>query len=742
MNGLFDGLFAGVAEAGPGMAIRATVLFVVASLVSLALTKASAAQRHLVWVAALMGAMVLPAIHAWGPEWAVWPAGMIYRYGATSERGGVATRPERTMPDDRLQVVPLSHDPVPGESTTALAAAGVSGRVEATSPATATLAGSSRTVLLAHGMAAVWLVGAILGCVRLAVAYAGIRQLARHADPADGRTAAMIAELAAAAGIRRRVRGLVSRESIVPLTWGWLRPVVLLPAEAGSWSAERLRVVLQHELAHVSRWDALTQFVAEVARSVYWFHPLSWWSLRRLRAEQEAACDDCVLIAGAAADDYAEELLAVTARLPRGAYGLHGTGVAVAMGRAGRLEERVRALLAFDRDRRPVNPWRAAAVAGVFAAVATLAAIIGPAADAEDKAASGPAEPSASADDELPADTDKSESLRPEEARRWAKEFQGVNVEGEVKGHSKGLYLDCLPLNGLKFLDAKTAKALAGYSKGPLLLNGLTALNADTAKALAEFKGDILFLSGLTTLDAATAKALAELKGYRLDLNGLTTLDADTAKALAEFKGAVLFLNGLTTLDADTAKAIAAFQGDIILLSGLTTLDADTAKALAEFKGDFLILDGLTSLDANTAKAIADFTGRALSLGNLPTLNAETAKALAELKGMQLVLNGLTTLDADTAKALVAAQKWDGQLPKLMTFDSPDSVAIALALATRKGPLSLPNLKKISPKTLSALTAKEDVEIPLIETLELIQEPDGSPTNDFIIPEGFKQQSR
>ena len=43
MNGLFDGLFDGVAEAGPGMAIRATVLFVVASLVSLALAKASAA---------------------------------------------------------------------------------------------------------------------------------------------------------------------------------------------------------------------------------------------------------------------------------------------------------------------------------------------------------------------------------------------------------------------------------------------------------------------------------------------------------------------------------------------------------------------------------------------------------------------------------------------------------------------------------------------------------------------------
>ena len=82
----------------------------------------------------------------------------------------------------------------------------------------------------------------------------------------------------------------------------------------------------------------------------------------------------------------------------------------------------------------------------------------------------------------------------------------------------------------------------------------------------------------------------------------------------------------------------------------------------------------------------------------------------------------------------MAAQKWDGHLPSLTALDSPDSIAVAQSLATRKGPLSLPNLKKVSPKTLSALIEKEDVEIPLIETLELIQEPDGSGNDDFVIP--------
>jgi len=96
-------------------------------------------------------------------------------------------------------------------------------------------------------------------------------------------------------------------------------------------------------------------------------------------------------------------------------------------------------------------------------------------------------------------------------------------------------------------------------------------------------------------------------------------------------------------------------------------------------------------------------------------------------------------LSADTALAHAALT--GGYLP-ITAFESRDSVAIARALATRKGPLKLPLLKKISPQTLSALIEKEDVEIPLIETLELIPEPDGSATDDFAIPEGFQEQQK
>ena len=92
-------------------------------------------------------------------------------------------------------------------------------------------------------------------------------------------------------------------------------------------------------------------------------------------------------------------------------------------------------------------------------------------------------------------------------------------------------------------------------------------------------------------------------------------------------------------------------------------------------------------------------------------LDADTAKSLAEFKG-ELNLSGLTTLDAATAKALAGAPAWNGDLSSITAFESPDSVETAAALAKRKGPLTLPNLKKISSKTLTALIEKEDVMLP------------------------------
>jgi beta-lactamase regulating signal transducer with metallopeptidase domain len=733
-------LLVSVAETGPSLAIRATALFAVASGVALALGKASAAQRHLVWAAALAASLVLPVMHVCAPEWGVLPA---FTAKHTSSPAMREAPMAGESPSASIAVASFHESPRGAERA---ASAAVSPPASPASPAPPKAAAFAVSVSPGQVLAVLWLTGVLLGCVRLALAGGRIRQLARRADPATGRMAALLAELARETGIRRPVRGLVSRQSIVPMTWGWLRPVVLLPADAASWSAARLRVVLLHELAHVRRGDAATQFVAELARSLYWFHPLSWWGVRCLRVEQEAACDDRVLAAGAAAEDYADELVAVTARLP---HGLQAAGLAVAMGRRHTIESRVRSILADDRDRRPVRMVRAAVIGGVFAMLATVAAIVGPAADVEDAPAGSGTRPAAA---ELPKDTNTIESLTVEEARKLVEEFPPFTRIGSLTGslprHAmlplQGLQcLDVetakalakfkgggLDLSGLTTLDAESARALAGFKKrslfepGELRLNGLTRLDVATAEALARFPGPVLRLNGLTTLDADVATELAEFKGFMLELNGLTRLDSETArrlsrrkeslrldglpalgtdaaKALAEHQGH-LTLKGLTTLDAATAMGLAEFKGQRLSLDGLTVLGADIAKALAGFKGDQLHLDGLTSLDATAARALAAIEGESVSLCGLTTLDADVAKALAEFKGQQLSLDGLTTLDATAARSLAAIKGESVSLSGLTTLDA--DAAQSLVRSTKWTP-SLMNLPSLDAATAKALAA-------------------------------------
>ena len=162
--------------------------------------------------------------------------------------------------------------------------------------------------------------------------------------------------------------------------------------------------------------------------------------------------------------------------------------------------------------------------------------------------------------------------------------------------------------------------------------------------------------------------------------------------------------NQIESLTLEQAKKLAAeFPGVTV---------AERVESMTSCTPGCLPINGLKSLDVATAQALAGFEGGGLYLNGLTRLDVATAKALAEFKGRKLELNRPTTLDAATAKTLAALDKWDGDLSSIVAIESPDSVEIAATLATRKGPLRLPNLKKISPKTLAALIEKEDVMLP------------------------------
>ena len=305
---------------------RGSIILAAALAAAAGLRRASAAVRHFVWTAALAAMVVLPAALLVAPKWS-WRVETAepVRAAVAVSQGQVGTILKNT-----------------GGKTTG-----------ATNTSTEWVVGL--WVLGFAAVAARFLVGA-----GRASWMAPRAAEARHADT-------MLEELRRGMGIRRRVRVLESADAAMPLTWGILRPVVLLPEGAGQWPPARLRAVLLHELAHVGRLDLVAQAIAQAACCLYWFHPLAWMAARQLRKERERACDDAVVSGGVAAPDYAGHLMelvrALAARRSR-------WEDAPAMAEASDLERRVRALLDGTRSRKPLS--RRAAMAVASAAIAVL----------------------------------------------------------------------------------------------------------------------------------------------------------------------------------------------------------------------------------------------------------------------------------------------------------------------------------------------------------------------------------
>jgi len=131
-----------------------------------------------------------------------------------------------------------------------------------------------------------------------------------------------------------------------PMTWGVVRPVILLPTYVYAWSAEERDVVIRHERAHIERRDWMWQAFAQVMTAIFWFQPLMWLAARQLRNEAEHAADDVTLAGGVQAPEYADRLMAVARQYQR-----RSPMAAVAMVRHPALADRVAAILDAGRTR-------------------------------------------------------------------------------------------------------------------------------------------------------------------------------------------------------------------------------------------------------------------------------------------------------------------------------------------------------------------------------------------------------
>jgi GWxTD domain-containing protein len=86
---------------------------------------------------------------------------------------------------------------------------------------------------------------------------------------------------------------LVSRFADTPQVFGWLKPVILIPAAViARLTPAEMEAVLAHELAHIIRRDYLVNLIQTVVESLLFYHPAVWWVSHRIRQEREHCCDD------------------------------------------------------------------------------------------------------------------------------------------------------------------------------------------------------------------------------------------------------------------------------------------------------------------------------------------------------------------------------------------------------------------------------------------------------------------
>jgi len=148
-----------------------------------------------------------------------------------------------------------------------------------------------------------------------------------------------------------------------PLVAGLFHPVILLPDTSDTWTRARRRAVLAHEAAHIRRHDPAILVAAHFATALYWFHPLCWLAVARLRAESERACDDAALRTGLQPSGYAGHLLDLARKFD--------IQLAIPMATTSHLESRVKSIL--DPQTNRSFPARAAWCAAIALTVAVLA---------------------------------------------------------------------------------------------------------------------------------------------------------------------------------------------------------------------------------------------------------------------------------------------------------------------------------------------------------------------------------
>ena len=142
-----------------------------------------------------------------------------------------------------------------------------------------------------------WLCGVLIQAIRLVHGLMQVRKL-RQLSTSDipGPLLRRFRHLARQLGTHAELLVVDTSRILVPLTIGWIRPVVLLPAQVLSGLPQsQIEALLAHELAHVYRRDYVANLLQSTLELLLFYHPAVWWVSRGIRREREYCCDDLAI---------------------------------------------------------------------------------------------------------------------------------------------------------------------------------------------------------------------------------------------------------------------------------------------------------------------------------------------------------------------------------------------------------------------------------------------------------------
>src|SRR4051812_41225238 len=446
---------------------KASIILAVTGLVAAALRHASASARHFVWTLGLLSALIAPALSVALPRWEL----PIVRVAAPAPQVGRPAPVARSSQDL----------PANGRSYVEPNSRGAASSAAASSPAASSLPREGGSYLVPSALPSwpalafiVWVIGAAAIVARMLLGLIAVQWMSRRTPVVtDAPWLAEAQSLAADLGLRG-VRFLRGARGTMPMAWGIVRASVLVPADADTWPAHRVRVVLLHELAHVKRRDCLTHLVAQLTCAAYWFNPLAWMAARRLRAERERACDDLVLAAGTRGSDYADQLLDIARVMTAGRFPAVLAGASLAMAKRSQLEGRLIAILDPSVPRRGLSRARAASAAVVFAAVMVAVASVQPWAEA-----------AAAAVKEQPVEREARQAV----VQAAVQGAQQGAVQGEMQGQIQGAVQGALQGSvhrGVRSVEGSVAGAVRGGMIEGVVGGVADAVAEGVAGALAE----------------------------------------------------------------------------------------------------------------------------------------------------------------------------------------------------------------------------------------------------------------